>query len=198
MMGGRKPTRLSRLSQSRRYFLPSGPVSLPVILVIMAKGYRINTVFPMSYNGPAILQLVRMSALAFATYYTGIDALVSSRFSGECLTCVCRQQVLVVGGRLIFYRGWSVTTAMVAGTLIFRIFSRLATEGKARIMFMKFTMEALSWILITLECVYLLIISPPERTWTRAACFGGVYVLLCLQLLRRLATSIVASTRNFP
>ncbi|KAJ8436917.1 hypothetical protein Cgig2_017342 [Carnegiea gigantea] len=224
MMGGRKPTRLSRLSQSRRYFLPSGPISLPVILVIMAKGYRINTVFPMSYNGPAILQLVRMSALAFATetesdikyvfleastvsgilhtalyldsiilpYYTGLDALVSSRFSGECLTCVCRQQVLVVGGRLIFYRGWSVTTAMVAGTMIFRIFSRLATEGKARIMFMKFTMEALSWILITLECVYLLIISPPERTWTRAACFGGVYVLLCLQLLRRFTTSIVA------
>jgi len=224
MMGGRKPTRLTRLSQSRRYFLPSGPIFLPVILIIMAKGYRINSVFPTSHNGPAILQLVRMSALAFATetesdikyvfleastvsgilhtalyldsiilpYYTGLDALVSSRFSGECLTCVCRQQVLVVGGRLLFYRGWSVTTALVTGTLIFRIFTRLATEGKNRIMLMKFTMEALSWTLMTLECAYLLIISPPERTWTKAACFAGVCVLLCLQFLRRVTTSIVA------
>ncbi|GAB4861486.1 hypothetical protein Ancab_036688 [Ancistrocladus abbreviatus] len=60
--GGRRQT---RLSQSRRYLLPSGPISLPVMLLIMAKGYRINTIFPVMFTGPAILQLVRISALAF-------------------------------------------------------------------------------------------------------------------------------------
>ncbi|XP_056693665.1 uncharacterized protein [Spinacia oleracea] len=114
MIRGRKAAHPTRLNHLRRYFLPSGPIFLPIILVIMAKGNRINTVFPLLYNGPAILHLVRISALAFNTetesdfkyvfleastisgilhaalyldsiilpYYTGLDALMSSKFSG--------------------------------------------------------------------------------------------------------------------
>ncbi|WJX10602.1 hypothetical protein P8452_01300 [Trifolium repens] len=38
-------------------------------------------------------------------YYTGFDALMSSTFSGECATCVCRKEELVVGGKLVKYKG---------------------------------------------------------------------------------------------
>jgi hypothetical protein len=53
------------LSWSKRCFLPSGPISLPVILLTLAKGHRINTICPFSSIGPAILQLVHISTLAF-------------------------------------------------------------------------------------------------------------------------------------
>ncbi|KMT20181.1 hypothetical protein BVRB_1g001900 [Beta vulgaris subsp. vulgaris] len=191
---------LTRLNQLRRYFLPSGPIFLPIILLIMGKGHRINSAFPLSYNGPAILHLVRISALAFDTE-TESDVkyvfLEASTISGECSSCVCRQQVLAVGGMLV-YRGWSVTTALVVGTLIFRIFSRVTTESKRRTKLMKSTMESLSWILMTVECFYLLIIPPPIRAWTRAASFSGVFVLMCLQLLKRLTTSIVSLFNDTP
>ncbi|XP_058008515.1 uncharacterized protein LOC110672455 [Hevea brasiliensis] len=52
-------------SRSRRFLLPSGPISLPIILLVLAKGYRINSIFPLSCIGPAILQLLYVSALAF-------------------------------------------------------------------------------------------------------------------------------------
>lgn len=220
---GRTAAPLTRINQLKRYFLPSGPIFLPIILVIMAKGHRINTVFPLSYNGPAIFHLVRISALTFNTetesdfkyvfleastisgilhtalyldsiilpYYTGLDALMSSKFSGECVSCVCRHQALVVGG-MVVYRGWSVTTALVVATLIFRIFCRLTTESKGKTKLMKLTMESLSWILMTVECFYLLIIPPPVRTRTRAASYSGVFVLMCLHLLKKLTTSIAA------
>ncbi|KAJ0111668.1 hypothetical protein Patl1_00724 [Pistacia atlantica] len=127
------------VGQSKRYLLPSGPVSLPIFLLMLAKGHRINTIFPLSCIGPAILQLLYISALTFNNelvnedvkyaffeastisgilhasvyldsvilpYYTGFDALVSSRFSGECVSCVCRKEALVVGGKLVAYRGW--------------------------------------------------------------------------------------------
>ncbi|MBA0583975.1 hypothetical protein Gorai_014810 [Gossypium raimondii] len=112
------------LSQSKRLFLPSGPLSLPLILLALAKGSRINILYPFSCIAPAILQLVQISSLAFDNgvdkdpryafleastisgilhasvyldsiilpYYTGIDALASSTFSGECLSCMCRKQ----------------------------------------------------------------------------------------------------------
>ncbi|GAB2231169.1 hypothetical protein Droror1_Dr00027457 [Drosera rotundifolia] len=57
--------RQSELECRRRYLLPSGPISLPVMLLILAKGRRINTLFPIISTGPAILQLIRVSALAF-------------------------------------------------------------------------------------------------------------------------------------
>ncbi|KAK6285887.1 hypothetical protein POUND7_012066 [Theobroma cacao] len=53
------------LSQSKRFLLPSGPVSLPLILLALANGQRINILFPLSCIAPAILQLIQISALAF-------------------------------------------------------------------------------------------------------------------------------------
>ncbi|KAM7473359.1 hypothetical protein LguiB_020602 [Lonicera macranthoides] len=117
-----------------RYLIPSGQISLPIFLLALANGKRIDTIFPLSCVGPAILQLIHVSALAFDNetdkdniryaffkvstisgilhashyldstilpYYTGFDVLVSSTFSGECVSCICRTEVLVPGGRRV-------------------------------------------------------------------------------------------------
>ncbi|KAJ1376377.1 hypothetical protein SESBI_50005 [Sesbania bispinosa] len=122
------------LGQSKRFLLPSGPISLPLIILAFAKGPQINTIFPLSCIGPAILLLVLISALSFDNgaadkdikytffaastvsgilhasmyldsivlpYYTGFDAVMTSTFSGECASCVCRREALVVGGKLV-------------------------------------------------------------------------------------------------
>ncbi|KAL9229042.1 hypothetical protein vseg_004558 [Gypsophila vaccaria] len=223
MAGRRDASWVIKFRRLRRYFLPSGPIFLPIILVILAKGYRINTVFPLTHSGPAILQLLRISALSFDTktvsdikylflemstmsgilqaalyidsiimpYYTGIDALASSRLSGECLSCVCRERVLVVGGTSVF-RGWSVTTALIVGTITLRIFSRLATESKRGTALLKITMESLSWMLMIVESLYLItVITPPEKSLITAISFSSVFVLICLQMLRRLVALVL-------
>ncbi|XP_010480844.1 PREDICTED: uncharacterized protein LOC104759630 [Camelina sativa] len=51
--------------KAKMYLVPSGPISFPLIILILAKGQRINTVFPISIFGPAILQLVQLSVLIF-------------------------------------------------------------------------------------------------------------------------------------
>ncbi|KAJ6675118.1 TRANSMEMBRANE PROTEIN [Salix viminalis] len=211
------------LSKSKIYLQPSGPVSLPLILLVLAKGYRINTVFPLSCIGPAILQLLQVSALTFDSggsgkdvryaifqastisgilhaslyldsiilpYYTGFDALVSSTFSGECASCVCRKEALVVGGRLIRYRGWSLTTFLVIGALCLRILCRVTGESKSRIMSIKSLLESLGLILITVDCVYL-IRKSPEQSLMRIAAFGGVLVLICLQMIKRMSAQMI-------
>ncbi|KAF9669154.1 hypothetical protein SADUNF_Sadunf14G0078500 [Salix dunnii] len=210
------------LSKSKIYLQPSGPVSLPLILLVLAKGYRINTVFPLSYIGPAILQLLQVSALSFDSgvgidvryaifqasiisgilhaslyldsiilpYYTGFDALVSSTFSGECASCVCRKEALVVGGRLIRYRGWSLTTFLVIGALCLRILCRVTGENKSKIMSIKTLLESLGLISITVDCVYL-IRNSPEQSLMRIAAFGGVLVLICLQMIKKMSAQMI-------
>lgn len=211
------------LSSSCRYpgfclhssFISSGPVSLPVILLVLAKGQRINTVFPLSIAGPAILQLVHVSALAFENaadkntnyaffeastisgilhaslyldavvlpYYTGFDALVTSRFSGECISCVCRKEALVAGGKLVSYRGRSVTTFLVVGSICMRIICRVSGEKGRGIIFCRFLLEGLAWIFMIKDCLYLTTSSPPEQTALRAATLGAILLLICLYLL---------------
>ncbi|XP_057495457.1 uncharacterized protein LOC130780489 [Actinidia eriantha] len=208
----------------RRYLLPSGPVSLPIILLALAKGHKINTLFPISCIGPSMLQLIQISALALdintaeknikyafynastisailhaslyldstiLPYYTGFDALVSSTFSGECISCVCRREVLVVGGKLISYRGWSLTTFLVVGTLCLRIICRLSTENKGKTILIKATLENSGWIFIATDCVYLIANSPPERSLSRAAASSGLFVLICLHVLRKACTCLM-------
>ncbi|XP_057833157.1 uncharacterized protein LOC131043935 [Cryptomeria japonica] len=51
-----------------RYWVPSGPLLLPLSLLVMAKGHRINSVFPMAYMAPAWLKLLHISALGFTGY----------------------------------------------------------------------------------------------------------------------------------
>lgn len=208
------------LGESRRsYLLPNGPVFLPLILLSLAKGQRINSIIPLQFTGPAILQLLYISALAFEKegdkdikyaifetsvisgilhaslyldsiilpYYTGFDALVSSTFSGVCETCVCRKEALVAGGTLIYYRGWSITTFFAVATLCLRIVYRLATVNRVRIIRITLALESLGWILITVDCVYLMLNSPvPGRTTSRVAVFGAILVLICLHVIRKI------------
>ncbi|XP_022757660.1 uncharacterized protein LOC111304900 [Durio zibethinus] len=211
------------LSQSKRFLLPSGPLSLPLILLALAKGPRINILFPLSCIAPAILQLIQISALAFdigadkdpryafleastisgilhasvyldsiiLPYYTGIDALASSTFSGECLSCMCRKEVLVAGGKLISYRGWSMTTFCVIVALCLRIICRLSAENKGKFLSIQSLLESLAWILITKDCIYLVSNSRPEQSLLQAAAFGGILVLICLHVLKRFCTLIM-------
>lgn len=208
--------------QSKRYLLPSGPIGLPLIIFALAKGHRINTTFPLSSTGPAILQLVQISALAFANggdndikyvffeastisgilhasmyldavvlpYYTGLDALVKSTFSGECPSCVCRNEDLVVGGTLVSYRGWGLTTFLVVATLCWRVISRLYGRKLGKFILIRSLLESSSWILIIIDCVSLSTNSPPERLMLQVAAFGGILVLICLCVIRELCTCL--------
>ncbi|XP_059634482.1 uncharacterized protein LOC132276869 [Cornus florida] len=214
-------SRQTHLGQLRRYLLPSGPVSLPIFVMAIAKGRRINTVFPLSCIGPAILQLIQISALAFDSeadgdvkyaffkastvsgifhaslyldstilpYYTGFDALVSSTFSGECTSCVCRKEALVVGGKFS-YRGWSLATLLVAGTLCLRIIYRISSENRGKTLIIKSILENLGWILITMDSVHLIVNSPPERSLSRDAAFAASLVLICLHVLKKACTQL--------
>ncbi|KAL6623057.1 hypothetical protein ACP70R_032936 [Stipagrostis hirtigluma subsp. patula] len=49
----------------RRYLVPSGPLLLPLLLLVLAKGQRLNAVFPVARLGPALLLTLQASALAF-------------------------------------------------------------------------------------------------------------------------------------
>lgn len=206
------------LTHSKRFLLPSGPISLPIIILIFAKGPQINTIFPLSCIGPSILLLVLISSLSFdikddkdikytffaastisgilhaslyldsivLPYYTGFDALVNSTFSGECETCVCRKEILVVGGKLVKYKGWSMTTFVVVGVICLRILCKIFGEinGGKFVSMIKVLMERFSWILITLDCVYLMGNSPPERIILRVVAFGGIFLLILLHVVR--------------
>lgn len=130
-------------------------------------------------------------------YYTGFDALVSSTFSGECETCVCRKEALVVGGKFVKYRGWSLTTFLVVGVLCLRILCRImcgvgSESENGKLILLKNLMERLSWVSIAIDCVYLAAKSPPERGVLRIAAFGGILLLICLQVLKEACTHIYA------
>lgn len=225
-------TRRGKTHLVPRYLIPSGQISLPIFLLALANGKRINTVFPLSCVGPAILQLIHVSALAFDNesdkdnikyaffkvstisgilhashyldstilpYYTGFDALVSSTFSGECVSCICRKEVLVPGGRLVSYRGWSKTTFLVLGTLCLRILSRVCAENNDKaIIIIKFLFENMGMVSILMDCIYLITSSPPERNLLRSAAFAGVFVLIFLNVIRKAHTMLTQqrSTRK--
>lgn len=211
------------VSQSKRFLLPSGPISLPIIILAFAKGPQINTIFPLSCLGPAILLMVLISALSFDNgadkdfkytffvastvsgilhaslyldsvvlpYYTGFDALMSSTLSGECASCVCRKEALVVGGKLVRYKGWSMTTFFVVGVLCLRIICKISGENySGKLLCIKALMERFSWILITVDCVYLTLNSPPERVMMRVAAFGSIFLLIFLHVLKEACSQI--------
>lgn len=122
-------------------------------------------------------------------YYTGLDALLRSTLSGECPTCVCRQEALVVGGGLVSYRGWSMATFAVAGTLLCRLASLLCGEEKMGVA-AKSTAEALAWVLIGREWVDFVRDLPPGG-FVEMAAHVAVCLLMSLQILRR-ACSLLA------
>ncbi|XP_020087845.1 uncharacterized protein LOC109709884 [Ananas comosus] len=198
----------------RKYLVPSGPIFLPFVLLILARGQRINTIFPLSQLGPAILQLLQASALAFKNesdkdiryavleastvsgilhaslyldaiimpYYTGIDALSGSRFSGECPSCLCRTQALVVGGTEISYRGLSKTTLLIIFALCARMVRRMYGEERFSLA-VKSVLEGISWVFVASDCVYMMNNGPEGGALFRIV-YGGLCVFIFLNVFK--------------
>ncbi|PKU77515.1 hypothetical protein MA16_Dca018010 [Dendrobium catenatum] len=207
-----------RRNLKRRYFLPSGPIMLPVMLLILANGQRINTVFPLSQLGPSILLLIHVSALSFENktdqrsiryavleastvsgilhaslyldsiilpYYTGLDAISRSIFSGECPSCVCRKEDLVVGGRLVTYRGCSKTTLFIITALCSRMLSRISGEERFT-MVIKLLLEVVGWVSVAADSVYLMIFIPHENPIHKVMIYGGICILILFNVFRKI------------
>ncbi|BAF11495.1 uncharacterized protein [Oryza sativa Japonica Group] len=170
----------------RKYLLPSGPFLLPLVLLVLAKGQRINAVFPLAQLGPALLLLLQASALAFRNeadgdiryavleastvsgvlhaslyldavvlpYYTGLEALRWSQFSGECATCLCRMEPLVVGGTAVRYRGLSKTALAIIFALCSRMVCRIYGEERLSA-WTRSALEAAGWVFVAADAVYL-------------------------------------------
>ncbi|KAL3755022.1 hypothetical protein ACJRO7_002146 [Eucalyptus globulus] len=214
--------RKSRLCNWKRYLLPSNPLSLSATLLILAKGHRINSMFPLSCIGPPIFHLALISALAFdegtigdikyvilqastisgilhaslyldsvlLPYYTGFDALASSTFSHECESCVCRREVLVVGGMLVTYRAWSITSFLVVGALCLRAMCKVGSDvGKITYM-LKYSLETLGLASVVLDSLYLLRNSPPERFLLRTTASGAELTLICIYVIGKICARI--------
>nr|AAO86833.1 hypothetical protein [Arabidopsis thaliana] len=214
--------------KARRYLLPSGPISLPLIILILAKGQRINTLFPISIFGPAILQLVQLSVLLFENniekeasfvffeastisgilhaslyldavilpYYTGFDALVTSTFSGVCKSCICRKEPLIVGGKIVSYRGWSSTTFLVVGVLFLRIICKLCKEEgiNKRVLVVKNVVQGLTLLVLIRDCVYLAVMSPVEEPILfRVFVFGFLLLLICVYVITKVCCLVSRS-----
>lgn len=193
-----------------RYWLPSGPLILPLTLLPLAKGHRIDSLFPLSYIAPAWLQLLHISALGnlgsyeelFAgrvpvknrvnalifevsmasgivhaslyvdsvamPYFTGLDAFMSSSFSGICTSCICRREPLVPGGA--FWPGaWSYGSFVVASVLLLRLgFGFLQYNWKWNrfireiLNFGGLVMELMGWMVTAWEVMQLLNVRIPS------------------------------------
>ncbi|XP_030453164.1 uncharacterized protein LOC115674787 [Syzygium oleosum] len=123
-------------------------------------------------------------------YYTGFDALVSSTFSRECESCVCRSEVLVVGGMLVTYRAWSITSFLVAGALCLRVICRVSSDvGKITHM-SKYSLETLGLASVVWDSMYLLRNSPPERFLLRTVASGAELTLICIYVVGRICARI--------
>uniref|UniRef100_A0ACD5XIW6 Uncharacterized protein n=1 Tax=Avena sativa TaxID=4498 RepID=A0ACD5XIW6_AVESA len=170
----------------RKYLIPSGPFLLPLVLLALSKGQRINAVFPLAQLGPALLLLLQASALAFRNeadgdiryavleastvsgvlhaslyldavvlpYYTGLEALRWSRFSGECASCLCRMEPLVVGGTAMRYRGLSKTALAIIFALCSRMVCRIYGEERLSA-WTRSALEGVGWVLVAADAVYL-------------------------------------------
>lgn len=170
----------------RKYLVPSGPFLLPLVLLALAKGQRVNAVFPLAQLGPALLLLLQASALAFRNeadgdiryavleastvsgvlhaslyldavvlpYYTGLEALRWSRFSGECASCLCRMEPLVVGGTAMRYRGLSKTALAIIFALCSRMVCRIYGEERLSA-WTRSALEGVGWVFVAADAVYL-------------------------------------------
>ncbi|WOL09961.1 hypothetical protein Cni_G18715 [Canna indica] len=198
----------------RRHLIPSGPISLPLVVLILGNGHRINTIFPLSRFGPALLQLVYVSALAFRNraetdivygvleastvsgilhaslhldtiilpYYTGLEALRRSTFSGVCTSCVCRREELVVGGSQSAYRGWSITTVLISSALCSRMACRILGEQWLSLC-IRCSLEGMSWVLIAKDSLALMR-GVPEGSLLDLVVYAALSALIFLNFLR--------------
>jgi hypothetical protein len=206
LVRGNAPVAAGVRGVRRKYLLPSGPFLLPLVLLALAKGQRVNSVFPVAELGPALLLLLQASALAFRNeadgdiryavleastvsgvlhaslyldavvlpYYTGLEALRWSRFSGECASCLCRMEPLVVGGTAVQYRGLSKTALAIIFALCSRMVCRIYGEERLSA-WTRSALEAVGWVFVAADAVYLV-------GWV-AAEGGAVAVLLAYSLI---------------
>uniref|UniRef100_A0A0A9GCH8 Uncharacterized protein n=1 Tax=Arundo donax TaxID=35708 RepID=A0A0A9GCH8_ARUDO len=206
---GRSCTAAGRMK--RKYLVTSGPFLLPLLLLVLAKGQRLNAVFPVAQFGPALLLTLQASALAFRNeadgdlryavleastvsgilhaslyldavvlpYYTGTDALRWSRFSGECATCLCRMEPLVVGGRTVLYRGLSKTALAVIFALCSRMVCRIYGEERLSA-WTRSALEGASWVFVAGDAVYLAGWALAEGAAATMAVYGLVAALVFL------------------
>ena len=118
--------------------------------------------------------------LVILPYHTSFDSLASSQLSGECLSCVCWTKPLVIGGKLVTYRGWSTTTFLVVSTLC----SGMTRKQKCTLKSIKYFLESLCWISIFWDCIYILRKAPQERSMIIISAFGGVRSSISLHLIK--------------
>jgi hypothetical protein len=205
LVRGNAPVAAGVRGVRRKYLLPSGPFLLPLVLLALAKGQRVNSVFPVAELGPALLLLLQASALAFRNeadgdiryavleastvsgvlhaslyldavvlpYYTGLEALRWSRFSGECASCLCRMEPLVVGGTAVQYRGLSKTALAIIFALCSRMVCRIYGEERLSA-WTRSALEAVGWVFVAADAVYLV-------GWVAAE--GGAVAVLAYSLI---------------
>ncbi|KAH7664483.1 hypothetical protein IHE45_14G123400 [Dioscorea alata] len=173
----------SRTNQKRRYLLPS------------ALAFQNQVDNSLQY---AILEASTVSGILHASlyldsvilpYYTGLEALTKSTFSGECSTCVCRREALVVGGKLVFYRGWSRTTWAVVGTLCSRMLCRICGGEKVALL-IKQMAQVMSWIFIAWDAMYLTI-GIPQSGVLSLGVYGGICFLIFLNVFKKVGCFLV-------
>ncbi|XP_047340265.1 uncharacterized protein LOC124943848 [Impatiens glandulifera] len=207
-----------------RYLIPSGPLFLPINLLVLANGQRINTTFPLYIVGPFILLLIQISSLVFDSedkenvvkyvffkvstisgilhvglhldtitlpYYTGLDALVSSTFSGECPSCVCRKEELIVGGKVISYRGLSVTMFVLVACLCLKILYKMSNQSHKNVAIMKLLLEKLVWLCISVDCVSVIKQFSLERSFLHVATSTCLSLLICLHFVQNICKFLI-------
>uniref|UniRef100_A0ACD5V9D6 Uncharacterized protein n=1 Tax=Avena sativa TaxID=4498 RepID=A0ACD5V9D6_AVESA len=219
---------VARMIKRRKYLLPSGPFLLPLVLLVLAKGQRINAVFPLARLGPALLLTLQASALAFRNeadgdvryavleastvsgilhaslyldavvlpYYTGTDALRWSRFSGDCATCLCRMEPLVVGGRTVLYRGLSKTALAIIFALCSRMVCRIYGEERLSV-WTRSALEIASWVFVSGDAVYLAGWALAEGAAPSVAVYALVAALVFLCVFGKVYR-FLASAENRP
>ncbi|KAK8945624.1 hypothetical protein KSP40_PGU021529 [Platanthera guangdongensis] len=118
-------------------------------------------------------------------YYTGLDALSKSFFSDECPSCVCRKEDLVVGGRLVSYRGCSKTTLLIVTALFSRMLCSVSPEKRFSLL-MKLTLEGFGWVAVAGDAVYLTVSMPYGSSVMKVPMYGGICTLIFLNVFRRM------------
>ncbi|RYR32183.1 hypothetical protein Ahy_A10g046783 [Arachis hypogaea] len=163
--------------------------------------YVCETTYPANYPPYVDILVLLFATASYLVTLVIVATTARSRYSSSSSSTqrTTRKEELVVGGKVVRYRAWSLTTFMVVGVLCFRIICRIAAAGNNRIMLqrIKGLMERLSWLFIFLDCVYLAAKSPHHHHATLAASFGAILLLILLHLLKQ-ASFLFSSMLPFP
>ncbi|KAG6534376.1 uncharacterized protein LOC122043602 [Zingiber officinale] len=176
---------VGRLRLSRRHLLPSGPVGLPLAILVLSHGHSINTIYPFLRLAPALLHVVYVSALAFrnrseseakygileATTVSGIlhaskhlDSVIFPYYTGleaaagstpSGACASCVCRKAALAATGGGHRGCSRTTVAVAGAVCARMVCRVMGEGRWR-GWMRNAVEGVGWGLVARDSLRLM------------------------------------------